>query len=63
MCWLKIQAVQMGQCVSEVALGLDLLWVQLSVHSVRNQRCGHSHIAVNNAKHAGNFHLCTLKQA
>jgi hypothetical protein len=53
----------MGQCVSEVALGLDLLWVQLSVHSVRNQRCGHSHIAVNNAKHAGDFHLCTLKQA
>ncbi len=45
---LKNQAVQMVQSVSEEALGLDLPWVQLSVHSVQNQRSGQSQVTVNN---------------
>jgi hypothetical protein len=49
LCWLKTQAIQMGLRVSEAALGLDLSWVQLSVHSVQNQRSGQSQVAVNNS--------------
>jgi hypothetical protein len=45
---LKNQSVQMVQSVSEEALGLDLPWVQLSVHSVQNQRSGQSQVTVNN---------------